>query len=433
MNTRLTTTKKNHTALWFVYSLILHSIGLMLILLTLSNTQLFQEEFAKNHEALVIIKDEPTVATTQTTKNPQAKKTPAKPAQTQEIKKEEKQDTFNVPIPVMYYGNSLDQNRTPGMPSQDKNKTEKIVKEPYEKALIGAIPSANPQDTQAHPMPNSLPVYNTGLLTLDSKLETLGQTPYEEDKKNISHKQENAPKLAQKKKRIPLRKQEVEPETLPAQNLQPPSCEKLGTTALTNMPTDNQTDTPMATEEDTLNAFTSIELKSKTLSSTAENAQKEEQKKEQAFTLADLFKNIPNSSVFAPDTAKSLATYNPRGDSSLIGDGYGSDIVITEGDMRYYSVWKKFLHHINETAQYNQIRHKQDSTQWRQKGLIKNPSIMSVTVAKNGTCLAVTVLHSSGCTPFDTFNVQTAWSASPYPPLPESMGKEQARFEIMCR
>ncbi len=139
-----------------------------------------------------------------------------------------------------------------------------------------------------------------------------------------------------------------------------------------------------------------------------------EQSCSKKLTLADLFKKSP------------LVTT----DTQMIGEGSGQPIVIKEGDMKYYSVWTKFLHHLNQTARFNRIKKKVPLIEWIKTGQLKKDLFCGITVTKEGKVLSIDIISSSGFKPFDTMCIEDIWASSPFPPLPESMGKEQARFEV---
>ena len=98
--------------------------------------------------------------------------------------------------------------------------------------------------------------------------------------------------------------------------------------------------------------------------------------------------------------------------------------------MRYYTVWTKFLQHLNQTAQFNRIKKNIPLINWVRSGLLKKDLYCGITVTKEGKVLAIDIISSSGYKPFDDTCVSDIWASSPFPPLPESMHKEQARFEV---
>jgi outer membrane biosynthesis protein TonB len=132
------------------------------------------------------------------------------------------------------------------------------------------------------------------------------------------------------------------------------------------------------------------------------------------LTLADIFKK---SSVVSEDT-------------QVIGEGSGQPVVIKEGDMKYYSVWTKFLHHLNQTAKFNRVKKQVPLKEWIKTGQLKKDLYCGITVTKEGKVLAIDIISSSGFKLFDDTCVHDIWASSPFPPLPESMGKERARFEV---
>lgn len=138
------------------------------------------------------------------------------------------------------------------------------------------------------------------------------------------------------------------------------------------------------------------------------------------LTIADLFKNAQKS--FAQEE-KVLASQDAGGPSG--------DIVISEGSLKYYSLWSKFLHHLNNAARFNR-RGGQDAQvhAWLQSGLIKKEALFAIDVDKKGHVVNVALLSSSGHTPFDKLCISDIWSATPYPPLPDSINRPTARFQV---
>lgn len=139
------------------------------------------------------------------------------------------------------------------------------------------------------------------------------------------------------------------------------------------------------------------------------------------LSLADLFKNAQKA--VAHDAAMLTSQDG--------GGGPSGQIVITEGSLKYYSLWSKFLSHLNDAARFNRRGGiNQQVQQWLQTGLIKKEALFAIDVNKKGQVINVTLLSSSGHTPFDTLCISDIWSAVPFPPLPDSIDRPTARFQV---
>ncbi len=112
------------------------------------------------------------------------------------------------------------------------------------------------------------------------------------------------------------------------------------------------------------------------------------------------------------------------------GDGAGQPLVIREGDIKYYSLWSSFLKHLNNAARFNRVKNKVPLEQWLSNKLIKNHLQCSITINKKGDVEDIDIILSSGYKPYDELCIQDVWSASPFPPLPDQLGKNVARFEV---
>lgn len=138
-------------------------------------------------------------------------------------------------------------------------------------------------------------------------------------------------------------------------------------------------------------------------------------------SLADLFRNAQKA--VAHDTA---ALTSQDG-----GGGPSGQIVISEGSLKYYSLWSKFLSHLNDAARFNRRGGiNQEVQHWLQTGLIKKEALFAIDVNKKGQVINVILLSSSGHSPFDKLCISDIWSAVPYPPLPDSIDRPTARFQV---
>ncbi len=146
------------------------------------------------------------------------------------------------------------------------------------------------------------------------------------------------------------------------------------------------------------------------------------------LTLADLFKNATSTiASFAQDGLPSARKAGTEGGDD---QGSGHQITIKEGDMKYYTLWAKFLNHLNQAARFNR-RGKEGMIQaWMNNREIQYILQCGITVDMQGKVLDIEIMVSSGCPGFDKVCISDIRSAVPYPPLPESLGKKTARFEV---
>ncbi len=146
------------------------------------------------------------------------------------------------------------------------------------------------------------------------------------------------------------------------------------------------------------------------------------------LTLADLFKNATSTiASFAQDGLPSARKAGTEGGDD---QGSGHQITIKEGDMKYYTLWAKFLNHLNQSARFNR-RGKEGMIQsWMNNKEIQYILQCGITIDMQGKILDIEIMVSSGCPGFDKLCISDIKSAVPYPPLPESLGKKTARFEV---
>ena len=113
------------------YSIALHSIALIALLLSLQETSLFNKKkpaeiiFAQQEEQ----KKQQLIPKEPDKKEEKTKTTPYDPT------------TFTVPIPVMYYGNEVDPNKKPGAPGIEQKEKGEVVPPPLIKEPEKNIPS----------------------------------------------------------------------------------------------------------------------------------------------------------------------------------------------------------------------------------------------------------------------------------------------------
>lgn len=130
------------------------------------------------------------------------------------------------------------------------------------------------------------------------------------------------------------------------------------------------------------------------------------------LTLADLFKTMPHFSE--KEVPKN--------------EGPGSQLVIAQGDMRYYTIIKKNVEHMNQVFGF----HGGHATmlKWAQEGLIKKNVGVSIILNKQGDVLQTIITSSSGYKPFDELTKKTVAQASPFPPLSKEFKEETFRLEL---
>lgn len=137
-------------------------------------------------------------------------------------------------------------------------------------------------------------------------------------------------------------------------------------------------------------------------------------------TLADIFNHA----------RKTFATSQPQTNLEVPGDGAGQELVIRQGDIKYYSLWSTFLQHINNAVSFDVVKRSIPLRQWVMEKRISQNLLFQVTINKKGETQDVTIIRSSGYAPLDEFYVGIAWSASSFPPLPNHLEKDLTTFEI---
>lgn len=146
------------------------------------------------------------------------------------------------------------------------------------------------------------------------------------------------------------------------------------------------------------------------------------------LSLADLFKNAPTALAALTQTGEPSA--KRAGTEGGDVNGSGHQITIKEGDMKYYSLWAKFLNHLNQAARFSRRGKERRIMELAQNGSIAYVLQCGITVDMHGKLLDIEILHSSGSKEFDDICMNDIRSAIPYPPLPETLGKKTARFEV---
>ncbi len=146
------------------------------------------------------------------------------------------------------------------------------------------------------------------------------------------------------------------------------------------------------------------------------------------LTLADLFKNAPaDISQFAKEGQK---TATQAGTENGDVNGSGQQITIKEGDMKYYTLWAKFLNHLNQAARFNRRGKEHIISQLLHEGKIEYLLQCGITIDASGNLIDIAITHSSGSRRFDELCKADIHAAVPFPPLPASLNKKTACFEV---
>ena len=146
------------------------------------------------------------------------------------------------------------------------------------------------------------------------------------------------------------------------------------------------------------------------------------------LTLAELFKNAPTALTALGKTGEPSA--RKAGTEGGDVNGSGHQITIKEGDMKYYTLWAKFLNHLNQAARFNRRGKEHRIHELIQTGAITYILQCAITVDKEGKLIDIELTNSSGSPEFDQLCISDIKSGIPYPPLPDSLGKKIARFEV---
>ncbi len=150
-------------------------------------------------------------------------------------------------------------------------------------------------------------------------------------------------------------------------------------------------------------------------SKSSSSSDKNDSVRKRSLTLADLFKNMPHTlDQLSKETASSKD---------------GKELVVVQGDMKYYSFLKEFLTHINQVFAFHGGPQKMDN--WARAGLLKHQAGLSVTINKQGKVIGTQMLNSSGHTAADTLLLEAINLASPFAPVPHHFGHETVRVELI--
>jgi TonB family protein len=128
--------------------------------------------------------------------------------------------------------------------------------------------------------------------------------------------------------------------------------------------------------------------------------------------LADLFKTMPH--------------YNTTEGN---GSGNTKQLVVVQGDIKYYSFFNQFLTHINQVFAFHHGPEKIARYAQTAKGL-KNAGL-TVVIDQHGKVLSKSITSSSGYEPADALILQAVDQASPFPPVPQHFNHQTVRIELI--
>ena len=131
-----------------------------------------------------------------------------------------------------------------------------------------------------------------------------------------------------------------------------------------------------------------------------------------ALTLEDLFRTLPHLT-------------QERTEQGIDGK---ETLIITQGDMKYYSFLKDFIQHMNNTFNFDNGPQKME--EWMRKKLLVRNTALSIVIDKKGAVQSVKVTASSGFEPFDKLAVATVYKASPFAPVPDHFKQDLVRVEL---
>ncbi len=361
--------------------------------------------------------------------------------QKKEPKPEELQKPFIVPAPVVFYGNQAMMNAPkpikgskegtsgfehtpsalPSLPVKMIRKSEpesastqkKSTGEQAEESL------GSEKNSKAPHLPNQKPITETVESALKKEL-----IPHQTISESASDTKQPATeptiqKIQSREKTVSTTIQEVVivPQNQPLPTIQTSEDTNTTKTAEVLTPTEIITQkTSLATHKNSQKNSGDV-----TQSSTPNT-------KKNSLSLAQLFKNarqdLHNLTMQGAISAKKAGTETGS------DDGSGHQVVIKEGDMKYYTLWAKFLNHLNQAARFNRRGKERLIQEWVATEQIRYVFQCGITVDLQGKVIDVEINHSSGSKKFDDFCLSDIYSAVPYPPLPPSIGKTSARFEV---
>lgn len=134
---------------------------------------------------------------------------------------------------------------------------------------------------------------------------------------------------------------------------------------------------------------------------------------------------LRNKKLMLEDLFKDLLPANTTHDENTTADGM---LIISQGDMKYYSFLQKFITHINQVFSFHggpALAHT-----WTRKGVLSKNAALSVVIDKQGKVLDAKITQSSGYKPFDELSLKTVYQASPFPPIPDRLQHDKVRVDL---
>jgi len=143
-----------------------------------------------------------------------------------------------------------------------------------------------------------------------------------------------------------------------------------------------------------------------------QEATTESQVRKRQLELADLFKTMPHHTKTESHNA-----------------GNTDQLLVVQGDMKYYSFFNQFLTHINQVFAFHGGPEKLSS--YIQSGKrLKNVGLF-VIIDQQGKVLSRSITSSSGYAPADALILQVVDLASPFPPVPQHFNHKTVRIELI--
>lgn len=128
--------------------------------------------------------------------------------------------------------------------------------------------------------------------------------------------------------------------------------------------------------------------------------------------LADLFKTMPHLMKKLTESSEP-----------------GEQLVVVQGDMKYYSFLKTFLQHINQVFAFHGGPEK--LLTMAKAGHLKKNAGLSVVINQQGHVLSKKITHSSGHQPADSLILDAIEQANPFPPVPKHFNHKTVRVELI--
>lgn len=143
-----------------------------------------------------------------------------------------------------------------------------------------------------------------------------------------------------------------------------------------------------------------------------QEATTENQIRSRQLELADLFRTMPHHTKTEGNNA-----------------GNTDQLLVVQGDMKYYSFFNQFLTHINQVFAFHGGPEKLSG--YIQSGKrLKNAGLF-VIIDQQGKVLSRSITSSSGYAPADELILQVVDLASPFPPVPQHFNHKTVRIELV--